>query len=288
MYELPQRHDGPRQVATALCHDLAVRVVSSNHDLDSGDVPAHLASLCRSWAGAGLQQLPRIERAGGALEIPGHETRLRGLSCGQVPPDGAREIRASGPGLLHRHGAEGLRGGLSHLHGQYPTNDPDAADRCAPGHWRRMVMKRTIHLQSLALVVATAVVLAVRGASAEPVVDQALADAQMVVQKGCAILKVNFNIRIRYASHFPLDHGDELRITVNPIDRKEATALLGLKREAATVPADKRAGVNSIVLETANPTGPVLRINFDRPVAYRVAADSDTQSIVVAIAGAKP
>jgi hypothetical protein len=149
-------------------------------------------------------------------------------------------------------------------------------------------MKRTIHRQSLALVVATAVVLAVRGASAEPVVDQALADAQMVVQKGCAILKVNFNIRIRYASHFPLDHGDELRITVNPIDRKEATALLGLKREAATVPADKRAGVNSIVLETANPTGPVLRINFDRPVAYQVAADSDTQSIVVAIAGAKP
>src|SRR5581483_11065613 len=142
-----------------------------------------------------------------------NETGLRGLSCGQVSPAGACEVRASSPGLLHRHGTEGLCGGLSHLHGQHATNDPDAADRYAPGHRRRLVMKRTACRQTLALIAATAVMLAVRGASAEPVVDQALADAQMVVQKGCAILKVNFNIRIRYASHFPLERGDELRIT---------------------------------------------------------------------------
>jgi hypothetical protein len=29
-----------------------------------------------------------------------------------------------------------------------------------------------------------------------------LSDAQLAALKGCAILKVNFNIRIRYASHF--------------------------------------------------------------------------------------
>ncbi|HVO22928.1 MAG TPA: hypothetical protein VMW56_04810 [Candidatus Margulisiibacteriota bacterium] len=149
-------------------------------------------------------------------------------------------------------------------------------------------MKQTIHLLSLTLVAAAAVLLALRGASAEPVVDRGLADAQMVVQKGCAILKVNFNLRIRYASHFPLDRGDELRIRLNPIDRKQAAALLALTREAATVPDDKRAGVTSIVLESANPNEPVLRINFDHPVAYQVAPDSDTQSMVIAIAGAKP
>ena len=149
-------------------------------------------------------------------------------------------------------------------------------------------MRRTVHLRSLALIAVTTALVGLRGAAAEPVVDQALADAQMVVQKGCAILKVNFNIRIRYASHFPLDRGDELRITLNPVDRNQAASLLTLKREAATVPAGKQAGINAIVLETANPAGPVLRINFDRPVFYQVAANSDTQSIVVAIAGAKP
>jgi tetratricopeptide repeat protein len=151
-----------------------------------------------------------------------------------------------------------------------------------------MVMLRTTHRRSLALVFGGVALFALREASAEPVVDQALSDAQMVVQKGCTILKVNFNIRIRYASHFPLDRGDELHVTVNPVDRNLAASLLTLKREAATVPDGKRAGIISIVLENGNPTGPVLRINFDRPVYYQVAPNSDTQSIVVAIAGAKP
>ncbi|QWG24758.1 hypothetical protein KMZ93_07670 [Bradyrhizobium sediminis] len=140
----------------------------------------------------------------------------------------------------------------------------------------------------LILVVAGVTLFALRSAFAQPVVDQALSDAQLVSLKGCTLLKVNFNIRIRYASHFPISRGDELRITVNPIDHNQAAALLTLKREAATVPDGKRAGIKAIDLETQNPTGPVLRILFDRPVAYQVAPNSDTQSIVVAIAGAKP
>jgi len=60
------------------------------------------------------------------------------------------------------------------------------------------------------------------------------------------------------------------------------------RREAATVPDGKLAGIKAIELETQNPTGPVLRILFDRVVAYQVAPDSDVHSIVVAIAGAKP
>jgi len=149
-------------------------------------------------------------------------------------------------------------------------------------------MVEAVHNRFLSLVLAGATLFALRSASAQPVVDQALSDAQVAVEKGCTILKVTFNIRIRYASHFPLDRGDELRITVNPIDRNQAAALLALRREAATVPDGKRNGIKAIDLETQNPSGPVLRILFDRPVAYQVAPNSDTQSIVVAIAGAKP
>ena len=149
-------------------------------------------------------------------------------------------------------------------------------------------MPRAVQRPCLALILAGAALLSAREASAEPVIDQALSDAQMVIQKGCAILKVNFNVRIRYASHFPLDRGDELHVTVNPVDRNLAASFLTLKREAATVPDNKKAGIISIVLEPANPTGPVLRVNFEHPVNYRVAPDPDTQSIVIAIAGAKP
>ena len=149
-------------------------------------------------------------------------------------------------------------------------------------------MAGAVYRRFLALALAGSTLVALQPASAQPVVDQGLADAQLAVQKGCVVLRVNFNFRIRYASHFPLDRGDELRITVNPIDRNQAAALLTLRREAATVPDGKLHGIKAITLETQNATGPVLRILFDHPVAYQVAPNSDTQSIVVAIAGAKP
>jgi tetratricopeptide (TPR) repeat protein len=123
---------------------------------------------------------------------------------------------------------------------------------------------------------------------AQPVSDLALSDAQLLMEKSCGILKVNFNIRIRYASHFPLDRGDELRITLNPIDRDQAAALKMMKREATRVPDGRLAAIKAIVFESDHPTGPVLRIQFDYPVAYQVAPNSDTRSIVVAIAGKNP
>ena len=125
-----------------------------------------------------------------------------------------------------------------------------------------------------------------RPVSAQPVLDKIVAAAQVVVQKGCAILKVNFNVRIRYASHFPLERGDELRITLNPIDRNQSAALglLPSRPEAVTVPDDKLAGIKAIELETRNPTGPVLRILFDQVATFKVAPGTDTRGIVVAIA----
>ncbi len=124
---------------------------------------------------------------------------------------------------------------------------------------------------------------------AQPVLDAALSDAQLAVtKKSCEVLKVNFNIRIRYASHFPLDRGEELRITINPIDRDQAVALQLLKREAVRPPDSKLVGIKAIDFETRQAGGSVLRIQFDRPVAYQVAQSADVQSIVVAIAGPTP
>jgi tetratricopeptide (TPR) repeat protein len=150
-----------------------------------------------------------------------------------------------------------------------------------------MVMGGAVYSRLLALALAGSTLVVLRPASAQPVVDQALADAQLAVQKGCAILKVNFNFRIRYASHFPLDHSDELRITVNPIDRNQAAALVTLRREAATVPDGKLHGIKAITFEAQHPGGPEVRILFDHPVAYQVAPHPDAQSIVVAVAGPK-
>jgi tetratricopeptide (TPR) repeat protein len=135
-----------------------------------------------------------------------------------------------------------------------------------------------------------AALLAPNSALAQPVLDLVLSDAQIVAKKSCAILKVNFNIRIRYASHFPLDRGEDLRISINPIDRDQAIALQLSKREAVRPPESKLVGIKAIDFEARQTpgAGAVLRIQFDHPVAYQVAQSADEQSIVVAIAGANP
>ena len=148
-------------------------------------------------------------------------------------------------------------------------------------------MAEAVCRRLVALALAGSTLVLLRPASAQPVIDQGLADAQLAIQKGCAILKVNFNFRIRYASHFPLDRGDELWIRVKAIDRIQAAALLMLNREAATVPDGKLHGIKAITFETKDPTGPAVRILFDHPVAYQVAPNSDGQSIVIAVAETK-
>jgi len=137
----------------------------------------------------------------------------------------------------------------------------------------------------LALHTLTAIMLLGSSAAlAEPVLDQALAGAKLFTAKGCALLKVNFNFRIRYSSHFPLNQGDELRVSVRPIDPAVAASLVLLKREAARVPDGKSVGIKAIDFDVGQPAGPVLRVQFEHPVAYQVGPYPDFQSIVVAIA----
>src|SRR3974377_496617 len=118
----------------------------------------------------------------------------------------------------------------------------------------------------------------------QPVLDQAVSEAQLVTKKGCAILKVIFNVRIRYDHHFPIGHGNDLRISVSAIDRDQLIALQLLRREAVRVPlAGKLLGIKSIDFETRPAIGPMLTILFDRPMFYSVAQSSDIESVIVAI-----
>ena len=125
-------------------------------------------------------------------------------------------------------------------------------------------------------------------AFAQPVLDLALSDAQLFGTKSCEVIRVNFNIRIRYDHHFPIDQGNDLRISVTPIDREQFLALQLPQREATRVPNSKIVNIKAIELETRQAAGPTLRIQFDRPVFYQVAQSSDVQSIVIAISGNKP
>ena len=143
------------------------------------------------------------------------------------------------------------------------------------------------HLRCAAYALSCAALFGAGSAAAQPVIDAVLSDAQLVTRPGCAILKINFNIRIRYAHHFPIDFGSDLSVTVNPVDRQQLVALQLLRREAARVPNGKSALIKAIDFETRPAIGSVLHVRFERPLYYQVAPGPDVQSIIVAISGAK-
>jgi tetratricopeptide (TPR) repeat protein len=124
---------------------------------------------------------------------------------------------------------------------------------------------------------------------AEPVLDRALSGLRLFSPSAsCTVVKVEFNFRVRYLSHFPLAAGEELRVTVRAIDPTQAAALAVLRREALRAPNNPAAAIRAIDFEVDQPTGPVLRVQFLHPVAYQVAPGSDFESIVIAIAGRTP
>ena len=123
---------------------------------------------------------------------------------------------------------------------------------------------------------------------AEPVLDRALSSATLVTRKGCALVQISFNFRVRYASHFPIAHSDELRIIVRALDPAIAALQIQTQRESLRPPQSKLAQIKAIVLEIDPTAGPTLIIQFYQPVYYQVGQGGDFESVIVAISGPRP
>jgi hypothetical protein len=169
--------------------------------------------------------------------------------------------------------------------GQLSRADQSAnAAKCKWGNF----MKRRISLTAKAAVMAALACISGGGALlAEPVTDRVLSHYQIASRNGCSVLKLNFNIRIRYVSHFPVSSGNQLNIMVRPIDPQIAAAESFTARESLRPPEGNTAALQSIVYEVGTAQGSVLSLQFSRPVAFNVALGSDFQSLIIALAGDK-
>ena len=123
-------------------------------------------------------------------------------------------------------------------------------------------------------------------ARSEPVTDRVLSGYQILVEPKCTLIKVNFNHRIRYVSHFPLRSGTELRIMLRPIDPRQFD-LDGSMREALRPPQERSLGIKAIQYEAAIAEGPTLTILFDRPVNFDAGGGADFQSLVFSVTNIK-
>jgi hypothetical protein len=128
-----------------------------------------------------------------------------------------------------------------------------------------------------------AATLAASSASAQPVTDNFISDARVSVFKECALLRVNFNVRMRYAGHFPLEEGDELRISLRIINRPFPNQLPGVRREGAEVEHRELAGVQAVTMDLDQTGGLVMRIQFKKVSAYTITQSNNFDGLGVLI-----
>jgi hypothetical protein len=138
-----------------------------------------------------------------------------------------------------------------------------------------------------ALAVLTLSVLAAAPLHAEPVADQLLAGVSVFEKNTCAVVRISFNSKIQYLSHFPRTATDELRIQINPIERASGDRKPKGAREGLRAPASERAGIHAIDLETNGATA-ALSVYFKRNTSVKVAQGVDFKSIIIAVAGPSP
>jgi hypothetical protein len=139
-------------------------------------------------------------------------------------------------------------------------------------------------LRVLPAVVIAATAAFVQGLHAEPAAEKLLSSASVSEGDACAVIRIEFNKRVQYVSHMPLTAGDELRITLKPIDQARAAGAAVVEPESLHAPANERASVHAIELGP-DAGGTALSLYFKHKVAYRIAPGADFKSILIAIPG---
>lgn len=119
---------------------------------------------------------------------------------------------------------------------------------------------------------------------AQPVIDQFVSNADLTTSGNCSLLRVNFHVRVRYLGHFPPDRGDQLRVTLQLIDRDAGVGGRLFRREGIRLENAASAGIQSVFLGLDEADGPVLHVLFARSASYHVVQSGGFDSVAVVIA----
>ena len=122
-------------------------------------------------------------------------------------------------------------------------------------------------------------------AYAQTVSDRFLSRVTAQENGACATVNIDFNVPVRYTSHFPERSGRELRIGVQPLNFNRGSLSTGLATESLRPPVSAVAGIQRIQYDMSDPAGPTLVIQFDHDATWEVKSDKTVTRLVVAVSG---
>lgn len=122
-------------------------------------------------------------------------------------------------------------------------------------------------------------------AYAQTVSDRFLSRVTAQEDGACATVNIDFNVPIRYTSHFPEAGGRELRIGVQPLNFNRGSLSTGLAVESLRPPSSAVAGIQRIFYDISDPAGPTLVVEFDHEAKWEVKSDKTVTRLVLSVSG---
>ncbi len=121
-------------------------------------------------------------------------------------------------------------------------------------------------------------------AQAQPVTDQFVANANATTIGNCSLLRINFHVRVRYTGHFPLDHGNQLSVSLDLVDREAKLMRRLVRREGVLVQNVQGSGIQDVYLALDQAKGPVLVLQLAADSAFQVVQSGSFESVAIIIA----
>lgn len=120
---------------------------------------------------------------------------------------------------------------------------------------------------------------------AQTISDRFLSRVTAQENGACATVNIDFNVPVRYVSHFPDRSGRELRVGVQPLNFNRGSLSTALATESLRPPASKLAGIQRITYDVSDPAGPTLVLQFDHDANWDVKPDRTATRLVVTVSG---
>ena len=120
---------------------------------------------------------------------------------------------------------------------------------------------------------------------AQTISDRFLSRVTAQENGACATVNIDFNVPVRYVSHFPDRGGRELRIGVQPLNFNRGSLSTALATESLRPPSSKVAGIQRITYDVSDPAGPTLVLQFDHDANWDVKPDRTATRLVVTVSG---
>lgn len=120
---------------------------------------------------------------------------------------------------------------------------------------------------------------------AQTISDRFLSRVTAQENGACATVNIDFNVPVRYVSHFPDRGGRELRIGVQPLNFNRGSLSTALATESLRPPSSAVAGIQRITYDVSDPAGPMLVLQFDHDANWDVKPDRTATRLVVTVSG---